>query len=617
MSAAWRNLRWFAAYWISRTGAWLGHYVPAGFWYALANPIADLCYLFMFRRRETVQANLRRVVGDARAGGAAREVFRNFARYVIDFYQLPSLSKQALCERIDFDDWRRLEAALSGGPGAVFVTMHLGQAELGAGALAAYGYPVNVIAENLHYPAMDGFIQGLRRDLGMKVIAVKQAKLGVLRCLSRGETLAMMVDAVDPGEGVLVDFFGAPAEFSTAPARIAVRTGSRILPGVVARAGSDPKRLSPIIDFDLCYEPTGDEETDVRALTQAAAHSLEALVKRFPGQWFAFHPVWDGDASAGGATRTVESANREAGGLLVKLLYLAARLGPYLPRSLAYGLARLAADAAFKLRGAARRAVEDNMRHVMGPDAPPDKVNAAAREAFRNVGRYYVDLVRIRQMDLRAQIGRSVRLHGFDRLKSRLDGGQGVVVATAHFGNPELAVQVGAILGLDILVLAEPLRPTMAQFMHRLRSAFGLRYADVSFKVVGEALRHLRAGGCLAITCDRDIQDKGSPVPFFGVETRMPLGAVEMAAHTGAALVPGYCRRAEDGGFDIYFEEPVELVDTGQPKQDALVNTRALLTRVENWIRADPGQWMPLERIWKPVASRNAQVRAKTASKSA
>ncbi|HEX5368358.1 MAG TPA: lysophospholipid acyltransferase family protein, partial [Dehalococcoidia bacterium] len=274
---------------------------------------------------------------------------------------------------------------------------------------------------------------------------------------------------------------------------------------------------------------------------------------------------------------------------------------------------RVAADLAFRYRESARADVEDNMRHVMGPDAASDSIQHAAREAFRNVGRYYVDLARFPRMDLRHEIGRSVRLHGFDRLKSRLDSGQGVVVATAHFGNPELAVQVGAILGLDILVLAEPLRPPMSQLMHELRSTFEPRYEDVSFKAVGAALRHLRGGGCLAITCDRDIQDKGSPLPFFGAEARLPLGAVEMAARTGAVLLPGYCRRAEDEGFDIYFEEPLELIDTGQPKEDALVNARALLARAERWIAADPGQWMPLERIWQPASAKPAQPCAEAA----
>jgi len=596
--SVWANLRWLVAYWASRAGVALGRVLPTRFWYALADPVADLCFLTLGRYRRPLEANLRRVVGEAEARAAARRCFRNFARYVIDFYQLPFVSREALCKRIEFHDWRRLDEALDEGNGALFVTLHLGQAELGAGGLAAYGHPVSAIAEELPYAPMNELVQGLRRALGMKIIAANKAKPGVLRCLSRGEVLGLMFDAVEPGEGVRVDFFGAPAEVASAPARIAIRTGARVLPGVMRRDPQDATKLVPEIDFDLRFEATGDEEADVQALSQAIAGSFEGFVRRFPDQWFAFRPVWGYPAPQQGETGKRANGQEGTGERWKQwTLMLAVRLGHVLPRGAAYGLARLAGDAAFFMRRGVRADVEDNMRHVLGEDAPGSAVRAAAREAFRNVARYYVDLIRL-QHTTAQQLLESVHIEGLDRVKSRLDAGQGVVVATAHFGNPEAAAQVGPVLGLNMLVLAEPLQPpAFARLMRRLRSAYGPRYLDVGFAAVAAALRHLRAGGGVAIACDRDIQHKGEPLPFFGVETSMPLGAVELAARTGAALIPGYCRRRGDG-FDIVFEEPVDLVKTGRPKEDAIVNARALLARVEPWLRADPGQWMVLERIW-------------------
>ena len=224
MIALSQNLRWFIAYSISRIGASIGPFLPTTFWYAISWPFAELCYFLMFSRRRTVRKNLARVVGEQQADASTRRVFHNFARYVIDFYQLPRLSKHALRARMDFEDWEPLKEALTCSHGVLLVTLHLGQAELGAGALAAYGYPVNAIAETFPYAPMNDFIQGLRQGLGMQVIPAKKAKMGVLRCLSRGEALALMVDVVEPGDGVTVDFFGKPTLFSSAPARIALRT---------------------------------------------------------------------------------------------------------------------------------------------------------------------------------------------------------------------------------------------------------------------------------------------------------------------------------------------------------------------------------------------------------
>jgi lauroyl/myristoyl acyltransferase len=593
-----KKLRWICAYYISRAGLRIGPFLPARVWYALALPIANLCFLFERHHRRALIDNLTRVVGPEQAPAVARRVFHNFARYVIDLYQLPSLGRDELMRRIDFTDWARLNQALDEGNGSLFVTLHLGQMDVGAGGMVASRHPVNVVAEPLGYQPMNEFIQDRRKALGVTVIPANRATANVLRCLHRGEVLAMMFDGVDPGECVEVELFGATMRAPSAAARIALRTGARILPAVLARDPNDPRRIMPVVDYDVRLEPSGDEEADVQRVTQAMATAFEGFIRRFPDQWLAFHPVW--------APRTASESPSESdrGAPLWKQwsLATAVRLGTHMPRSIAYGLARLAGDLAYKARGGARGDVEDNMRHVMGPHAAPGALQRNAREAFRNVARYYVDLVQLPRMTRTELLEKRARLVGFDRLKSHLDAGHGVIVATAHYGNPEMAVQVGAVLGLNVLVLAEPLSPpSFAAHMERIRSGFGTRYVDVGYSAIAEALRHLRAGGCLAIAADRDIQAKGVAIPFFGQPTRMPLGAAELAQRTGAVLMPAYCKRVGDG-FEVVFEEPIEMVNTGRPKDDALTNTRTLFARFEAWLRADPGQWMVLDRIWKPMA---------------
>lgn len=308
------HLRWSIAYWISRLGAAVGRFLPTSFWYALAVPIAGVCWLVMARQRRIVTENLVRVVGEREASRASRGVFRNYARYVIDFYQLPSLGRERLCDRIDFNEWPRLDAALSEGKGTIFVTLHLGQAELGAGAFSAYGYSISAICETFNHEGMNAFIQGLRTRLGMKVIPAKRAAPGMLRCLNRGEVLGMMFDAIEPsGGGVFVDFFGAPAEVSAAAARIALRSGARVLPGVVGRGADDPQRLLPMFDFDVRYAATGDEDHDVRALSQAIATAFEAQIRRFADQWLAFHLVWGTGVPAEAAAHPAERASASRG----------------------------------------------------------------------------------------------------------------------------------------------------------------------------------------------------------------------------------------------------------------------------------------------------------------
>lgn len=606
LKPVWDALRWRLAYLISRASIGVGSRLPTRLCYALAGPIADLCFVLLRRHRSNLITNLERVVGPAEAEAAARRAFRNFGRYVVDLYQLPSRGSDELHRRIEFSDWQALDGALEDGNGALFVTLHLGQVELGAAGLVAYGHRVNAVAEDMEYAPLNKFIQGLRHKLGLNVIPASKATRGVLRCLHRGEVLAMLFDAVEPGQGLKVDFFGSKAQFSSAPARIALRTGARVLPAVVCRKADDPVALTPLVDFDLSFEPTGDEEADVLALTQAIALSFERFVRLCPDQWFAFRPVWSTEEE------TKADTARDSGGWREWSLKLGVALGRWLPEPAAYTTARLAGDIAFRLRSATRRGVEDNMRHVM-PMASASDVSRAAREAFRNVARYYVDLIRLQHQQPESFVRRRVKIIGLERITEPMKAGRGVVIATAHFGNPEVAVQVGAAIGLNILVLAEPLQPpSFARLMAQIRASFGPRYIDVGFSAIAECIRHLRGGGALAITCDRDIQAGGVPLEFFGEPALLPLGAVELAARTNSVLVPGFCRRV-GRHFEITFQEPLALVHAGETKADAMVNAGALLRRAEAIIRSDPGQWMVLERIWKASKPSDALASADTA----
>ncbi|HEY7268187.1 MAG TPA: lysophospholipid acyltransferase family protein [Dehalococcoidia bacterium] len=596
MGRALLQLRWILLYIASRAGLLLPRtLIPTGLAYAVAVRVADLCYVCFWGPRKKLIANLRIVTGDdAEARAAARCAFRNYGRYIIDLFQMPALGREAMRSRTDFHAWDALDTVIAEGKGTIFVTMHFGQWETGAACLSAGGRRLNVIARTLEFEPINEMVKGFRQAMGMKIIPAERAGLESFRCLSRNEVLGMLIDMVDPGDGVLVDFLGGKAEMSSAPARIALRTGARIVPAVILRDDARGPRYIPIMDADLLPEPTGSEERDAMALTQRIASFFEDIIRRYPDQWFAFKPVWPSKKSAAAAVDRNDRLNHLA-------LEFANTVFGNLPKPAAYIVARVVGDIAFRLRDGIRADVEDNMRHVLGPNAPQSQVTAYGREVFRNVCRYYADLIRLPRTKPEDLMRKEMRIVGFELLQAEMSGGRGAVIATAHFGNPEVATQIGALLGLDVLVLSEPLNPpAFSDLVHRLRESQGARYEEVGFKTIGRAMAHLRNGGTLAVTCDRDIQDTGTPLPFFGVETRMPLGAAELAARTGAVLMPAYCKRSADG-YEIAFEPPIEIVNTGHPKQDAVETTRVMISRMEGWIRSDPGQWMVLERIWKPA----------------
>jgi lauroyl/myristoyl acyltransferase len=285
-------------YWLFRVAILLTRPLPlrTGYWFA--ERVALICYWVIFpRHRRALNANLAHVLqsDDPKfVDSIARRSFRNFGKYVIDVVHFPSITREEIRRRLRFDQWDELDEATHSGRGLMIVTLHFGNWDHGAAALAAAGYPIKAIAETFAYHRMNDLVQGSRGKLGMEIIGHDHLGPTVFRTLRNGEILAMLVDVATEESGIRVDFFGAPALVSPAPARIALRTNAWVIPAVVLRGAADDTEIHPIIDLSLRdFHATGDEERDVRELTRLIMHSMEGVIRDHPDQWFIFRRMWN------------------------------------------------------------------------------------------------------------------------------------------------------------------------------------------------------------------------------------------------------------------------------------------------------------------------------------
>jgi KDO2-lipid IV(A) lauroyltransferase len=283
------------------------------------------------------------------------------------------------------------------------------------------------------------------------------------------------------------------------------------------------------------------------------------------------------------------------------LLLLSVHLLGRLPLRVLYGLAAVAGDLAYFFAPPLRHNVWDNMRHVMGPDTPKKKLRRAARQVFRNIARYYVDLIRMPHLNLDQFFQRRLTYHGFEEhLLPAIHSGKGVIIASGHFGNAELAVQGLLVGGVKVVVLTEPLNPpALSRLIDGVRTSKGHTFLPVSFASVKTVVRTIKTGGVVALMCDRDIEGKSIRVPFCGTPARVPVGAVELAMRTGATIVPAFNHRTDGNGIEVFLESPLELASSGDSEADLKENVQRLLGRFEPHLRRDPGQWAVLEAVWE------------------
>ncbi len=270
-----------------------------------------------------------------------------------------------------------------------------------------------------------------------------------------------------------------------------------------------------------------------------------------------------------------------------------------LPLRWRYGVARFVADRIYDWGPRIGPNVRSNIRHVLGPNATDEEVDRVARDCARNTARYYADVVGMHRMDVRKFFDHDLVMEGLEYVTDAQRAGHGVVLASAHYANPEFAVQGLLAAGIKVFALVEPLDPPeLGRLMRSLRAVHGHVYEPVSLASVKHAMTWLRGGGVVAILVDRDIQKRGVVLDFCGAPARFPTGAVDLAIRTNSVLMPGWVRR--EGGFKIRAEigPPMPLVVTGDRDADLRLNMKHLLARFEKHLKEDPGQWSVLDRIW-------------------
>lgn len=279
-------------------------------------------------------------------------------------------------------------------------------------------------------------------------------------------------------------------------------------------------------------------------------------------------------------------------------LRLLVRLGGTVPLQALYAAADVLGTVAWFLVPRLREVTRDHMRHVLGPLATARQVDAAARGCVRTTARYYADFAHGPHRGGTRPFESAEGLHHITDAAAR---GRGVILLSAHLGNPESIGRTLADLGLDLLVLAEPLQPrSVHDFVQATREASnpGVRFVPADLPGLRLLLEHLKQGGTVAVLGDRDVLGNGVPLPFFGERARMPGGIADLALRTGAAVVPGFALRTSYGGIRAVVERPLDLPRTGDAAADLAEARRRVVAALERGIRMAPDQWFPLAPVW-------------------
>ncbi|MFY1575568.1 phosphatidylinositol mannoside acyltransferase [Verrucosispora sp. WMMD703] len=246
-----------------------------------------------------LRANLRRVVGpelpEAELDDLVRRGLRSYARYWMEAFRLPALSREQLLAGFRLDRADVLAADVAAGRGAVVALPHAGNWDTAGAWVAANGWPLSTVAERLKPEGVFERFVAFRQGLGMEILPTNggaRPAIDVLTDrLAAGTVVPLLADRDLSTRGVEVDFFGGRTRMPAGPALLALRTGA---PLYVASMWYEPDAAcaSLVGPLPVPGPEAGTLDVRVRSLTQLIADGLAAGIARHPEDWHMLQRMW-------------------------------------------------------------------------------------------------------------------------------------------------------------------------------------------------------------------------------------------------------------------------------------------------------------------------------------
>jgi len=229
------------------------------------------------------------------------------------------------------------------------------------------------------------------------------------------------------------------------------------------------------------------------------------------------------------------------------------------------------------------------------PEKSAAEHDAIIRTMWDNLGRTVAEYAHLDKFDLNGPDPRILVNNVEEIEKIR---GQGVLILSGHFANWEIMPIAASRYGMDgAIVYRPPNNPYVDRYISRARARKG--YAEQISKHQGtrRIFTLLRGGKAILLLADQKTNE-GIPVPFFGHDSMTTPAPAALALKLKVPMIFASNKRLGGARFAVTVYPPLEFTPSGDDDADMRAMTEAINLRLEEMVRADPGQWLWIHRRW-------------------
>jgi len=270
--------------------------IPPSWNQSMARCLGNIWFRLDRRHRRITLENLTHAYGHTMASheiqAIARQVFTHFIMIIFRIAWGRSIDLKQFPRWFTITGMAHYHAAARQQKGVLVLTGHMGTWELLPFFYAHTGliHKASSVFRPLRSPGLERLINDLRQRFGGNLFPLKKALTGILATLeNQGSAFLLMDQSTKPHKGAIIEFFGRKTYANKGMARLALQTGAPVVPMFLVQKGDT---YLIVIEPEIAFVDTGDEETTLQINTQNYNRAIEKIVNQYPEQYFWLHNRW-------------------------------------------------------------------------------------------------------------------------------------------------------------------------------------------------------------------------------------------------------------------------------------------------------------------------------------
>lgn len=246
-----------------------------------------------------------------------------------------------------------------------------------------------------------------------------------------------------------------------------------------------------------------------------------------------------------------------------------------------------------------RKRALDNLRASF-PDKDQSWLEETGRRSFESIVMLVMDVLFTPRLVKRDNWEKYSTYKNTEQIKWLMQGGQGLLLITGHYGNFELMGYLLGVFGFNVYSIARPLdNRFINNYLYGIREKKGQKIIDK--KGASEQMQQLaESNATLCFIADQDAGKKGLFVDFFGRKASTYKSIALLAMSYNMPIGIASCRRIDDRFFFHIEIHRMIMPDEWKDKDDPINWLTAEYTKaIEDFVRLDPNQYWWLHRRWK------------------